>query len=94
MKTLILILAAAVLIPLAVFSQNSPPAAPVKSNPEGAVADYKLVQEYDPSQLQRKVNEAIKLGWQPLGTVVLAPPDSQTGTRIAYLQAMTFTPRR
>ena len=94
MKTLILILVASVLIPLAVFSQNSQPAAPVKSNPEGAVADYKLIQDYDSSQLQRKVNEAIKLGWQPLGTVVVAPSDSQTGAHMAYLQAMTFTPRR
>jgi len=92
MKTLLLFLA--VLIPLAVFSQNSQPAAPPKASAEGGVADYKIVQDENVSKLQHQVNEAIRLGWQPLGTVVVVPGDSQTGAPRAFFQTMTFTPRR
>jgi hypothetical protein len=92
MKTLILLLA--VLVPFAVFSQNDRPAAPPKPNPEGAVGDYKLIRDFDTAQLQHKVNEAIKLGWQPLGTVVVSPSDPQSGAGMAYLQAMTLTSKR
>jgi hypothetical protein len=92
MKTCILILA--VLVPFAVFSQNDRPGAPPKANPEGSVADYKLIRDFDSSQLQHKVNEAIKMGWQPLGTVVVSPSDPQSGAGMAYLQAMTLAAKR
>jgi hypothetical protein len=92
MKILILFLA--VLVPLAVFSQNDKPAAPPRGNPEGTVADYKIVQDDDPGQLQRKVNEAIKLGWQPLGALVIVPGEVQTGRPRGFFQTMTYTPRR
>lgn len=90
----LLLLSLAVFVPLVVFSQNDRSAAPPKVNLEGTVADYKLIRNSDPAQLQRDVNEALKLGWQPLGTVVVAEGNSQTAAPTIYLQAMTFTPKR
>lgn len=52
--------------------------------------EYRVIQDSDLMDVERQVNEAVEVGWKPLGgiqTVVMSPKKAEQ--YIVYSQAMT-----
>lgn len=92
MKTLLIMLA--VLAPLWVFSQNDTPkpAPPATETPATENAQrYSMVVEINPATLVTRVNEAMKIGWEPAGGIAATVTGNSS---VQYFQAMVKRPVR